>query len=307
MRKRFVLSLIAGTCMVSGMLAARIPDDSPARLGSQVSFSFDHDDFGGLSGLEVSADGRQFIATSDSGMFVTGEIQRSPKRITDVQVTSLAPIKNTERKNVRGREADAEGLALRDDGRLYVSFEAYHRVWTYRGTESEAAWIPRHADFKSRWGNSSLEALAIDANGALYAIPERSGRDTKDFPVYRYADGRWEQPFHIPRVDDFLIVGADFGPDGLLYVLERDFRGLAGFRSRARRFALGPDGVSDEATLFTTHSPIHDNLEGLSIWRDDAGAIRLTMVSDDNFNFFQRTQLVEYVVHETLDLGRSKR
>ena len=36
------------------------------------------------------------------------------------------------------------------------------------------------------------------------------------------------------------------------------------------------------------------------MWRDEAGAIRLTMISDDNFNFFQRTQLVEYTVPETL-------
>ena len=44
----------------------------------------------------------------------------------------------------------------------------------------------------------------------------------------------------------------------------------------------------------------HDNLEGLAVWRDDSGAIRLTMISDDNFNLLQRTELVEYAVPETL-------
>lgn len=39
----------------------------------------------------------------------------------------------------------------------------------------------------------------------------------------------------------------------------------------------------------------HDNLEGLSVWRDAQG-LRLTMVSDDNFMFFQRTEFVEYRV-----------
>jgi hypothetical protein len=37
-----------------------------------------------------------------------------------------------------------------------------------------------------------------------------------------------------------------------------------------------------------------DNLEGISVWRDATGAIRVTMVSDDNFMFFQQTQLVEF-------------
>ena len=36
---------------------------------------------------------------------------------------------------------------------------------------------------------------------------------------------------------------ADFGPDGQLYLLERDFGWLAGFATRVRRFTLGPDGL----------------------------------------------------------------
>ena len=34
------------------------------------------------------------------------------------------------------------------------------------------------------------------------------------------------------------------------------------------------------------------------VWRDDLGRIRLTMVSDDNFRFFQRTEFVEYALDE---------
>ena len=40
--------------------------------------------------------------------------------------------------------------------------------------------------------NSGLEALAIDADGALYAIPERSGDWERPFPVYRLRDGAWD-------------------------------------------------------------------------------------------------------------------
>ena len=36
-----------------------------------------------------------------------------------------------------------------------------------------------------------------------------------------------------------------------------------------------------------------DNLEGLSVWTDETGALRLTMISDDNYNRFQETQIVE--------------
>jgi len=91
-------------------------------------------------------------------------------------------------------------------------------------------------------------------------------------------------------------VAADFGPDGRLYVLERQFRGLMGFASRVRRFRLGMDRLLAEETLLETAVGLHDNLEGLSVWRDAGGALRLTMIADDNFSFFQRTEIVEYRV-----------
>ena len=99
-------------------------------------------------------------------------------------------------------------------------------------------------------------------------------------------------PFSVTRPDAFVPVGADIGPDGLFYLLERDFTGI-GFRSRVRRFDM--TGGQAE-TLFQTGTNTYDNLEGLSVWRDATGAIRLTMVSDDNFKFFQQTQIVEYRV-----------
>jgi hypothetical protein len=137
--------------------------------------------------------------------------------------------------------------------------------------------------------NASLEALAVDADGELYTIPERSGLATLPFPVYRLKDGVWDQPFDIPRRGAFLISGADIGPDGRLYVVERDFLGI-GFRSRVRRFDL--TGGNEELLLETSVRQ-HDNLEGISVWQDDTG-LRLTLISDDNYRAFQRTEIVEY-------------
>jgi hypothetical protein len=48
--------------------------------------------------------------------------------------------------------------------------------------------------------------------------------------------------------------------------------------------------------LFINGVGVQDNLEGLSVWRDIAGQIRLTLISDDNFRLLQRTEIVEYVL-----------
>ena len=88
-------------------------------------------------------------------------------------------------------------------------------------------------------------------------------------------------------------VGADFGPDGRLYVLERKFARI-GFRSRLRRFKWTDSALTQEETLIETSVATHDNLEGVSIWRDSRGQLRATMISDDNFLWIQRTEIVEY-------------
>ncbi len=266
-------------------------------LGS-FRWSLPDKDFGGFSGLEVSPDGMQFVAISDRGLVIEGRLQREDGRITGVEAGALHQLRNTDGGALGRYEFDAEGLAQDANGRLFMSFEAVHRVWAYAQATATAETLPRHADFESMQNNSSLEALAIDANGALYTLPERSGKMTRPFPVYCFENDSWRVAFSIPRRGKFLPVGADFGPDGRLYLLERHLAGIFGFQTRVRSFRIGDGAVEDEQTLIETSTATHDNLEGLSVWRDASGAIRLTMISDDNFRAFQRTEFVEYRLTE---------
>ncbi|MCP5076331.1 MAG: esterase-like activity of phytase family protein [Rhodobacteraceae bacterium] len=265
---------------------------------SRVEFALNDPGFGGFSSIHVYSGGAKFLATSDRGHFLTGQIGRDQGHLEEIDALRLFPIRDPGGVPLSGYHVDAEGLAVRPDGRLYVSFESYHRVWTFSGTTSEAAWLPRHPEFKSLQNNSSLEALAIDSAGALYAIPERSGEWERPFPVYRYKGGKWDRKLSIPRRGKHLVSGADFGPDGALYVLERHYQSLQGFSTRIRRFEMDSSGFSQEETLLETPIGRHDNLEGISVWRDSDEKIRITLISDDNFRFFQVTELVEYLLVE---------
>lgn len=280
-------------CPGLGLICAVWAGWASAQEVTTLRWSLVMDGFGGFSAIEVAPDGRDFIALSDRGRVITGVLQRQDGVLTGLRVTGTDWLRDTKGQRVTGINADSEGLARRADGRLYVSFEGHHRVWTYRDPRSEAAWLPRHPDFKGLQNNVSLEALAIDARGHLYTLPERSGGAQTPFPVYRYAGGRWSIPFHIPRRDKFLPVGMDFGPDGRLYLLERDLRGIF-FATRVRRFTLTGNAITGEEILIDTFSGMHDNLEGIAVWEDDTGATRITMISDDNFMDFLRTEIVEY-------------
>jgi hypothetical protein len=255
-------------------------------------------DFGGFSGIEVLDGGAGFLAISDRGHWATGRLRRENGILTGVETTGFGPLREISGKPLDGDNVDAEGLALASDGAAYVSFEAFHRIRRYDPVDGPAENFPSPRDFAGLQRNSGLEALAIDQAGTLYAIPERSGKLDRPFPVFRYRNGTWDADLGIRRDGAFLVTGADFGPDGRLYVLERDFRWLGGFSNRVRRFDLGPDGFTNEVTLLELPFGGTDNFEGISVWRDGSGAIRATLVSDDNFFPLQQTAIAEYVLRE---------
>ncbi|WP_347266735.1 esterase-like activity of phytase family protein [Paracoccus sp. (in: a-proteobacteria)] len=267
-------------------------------VGSHV-WSMPDEDFGGFSGLEISDDGSRFVALSDRATLRWGSIERDAEgRIRGLDLAGRARLKDSGGQPLKpGWQGDSEGLAVAPDGSIYVSFEGLTRVVRFATPDSPSEPLPRPAAFKAMQRNSALEALAVLPDGTLLTLPERSGALTRPFPVWRWRDGRWDQPFSIPRSGDWLAVGADIGPDGRLYLLERDFKGLLGFRSRLRRFELtgSGDGIGQGRVLLETRPLQYDNLEGISVW-DDGQGIRITLISDDNFGLLQRTELVEYRV-----------
>lgn len=250
--------------------------------------------FGGFSSIEVSENGSSFLATTDKGMFAEGVFLRRDGRITNIDSVKMRPILGTEGEVLPAYLTDAEGLAVHRGRDIFVSYEGSHIVRRFRATDQASEILSAPREFVYLQPNSSLEALAVDDRGRLYTMPERSGRLDRPFPVWRYTNGRWDQPFSVERSGGFLPVGADIGPDGKFYLLERYFNGVSGFATRIRRFDIEGKGTKAGEILLTTTTGTHDNLEGISVWRNEAGNIRATMISDDNFKFFQRTEIVEY-------------
>ncbi|MDQ2066503.1 esterase-like activity of phytase family protein [Xinfangfangia sp. CPCC 101601] len=254
---------------------------------------------GGLSGFDLAADGSGFVVLSDHGVMAEGQILRDAEgMITGIETAPMQVLRDENGAPLQRGSNDSEGIARDAKGRIYISFEGPARVRSYESLGAKARNLPSPEAFGAMQKNSALEALAIDHRGWLYTMPERSGALDRPFPVFVFDGAEWSQPFDIPREGDFLPVSADFGPDGRLYLLERAFRGVRGFASRVRVFDIGAQGAGPGETVLQTEVGTHDNLEGLAIWRDAQGRIRLTMVSDNNFYFFLRQEVVEYVLPE---------
>ena len=293
--------ILAAAAFAAAAVVAPVAQGDEATLGSRLVWSLPYTPFGGWSGLDLSDDGARFVAVSDRAHMVSGTIERD----ADGQIVGIAEgrfhhLADSADGVIGDRKHDPEGLAVAPDGRVYVSFEVVQRVLVYPDdTAATATALPSHPQFAKLRKNQGLEALAIGPDGALYTVPERALGRPRAFPVLRFDGTAWAEFASLPDLDDgFAPVGADIGPDGRFYLLERRLAGIFGFASRVRRWDITADGFAGETELLRTGAGTHDNLEGLAVWRDADAQIRLTMISDDNFNFFQTTELVEYVVAE---------
>ncbi|MDO5631929.1 MAG: esterase-like activity of phytase family protein [Paracoccus sp. (in: a-proteobacteria)] len=290
-RWRALIAAFALAALPAGVLAQRLD-----HIGTYVWRVPGDRDFGGFSGVALSADGSAFHAVTDRAHLYWGTVQRDGNgRITGLSITGRSHLTDSRGNPLPpGRLGDSEGIAIASDGTIWISFEGLDRIAAYATPQSRASRIPPPRALADLRINSGMEALAITSDGAIIAIPERSGHPDQPFPVLRWQNDIWDVPFTIPRRGRFLPTGADIGPDGRLYLLERDFRGLLGFSSRIRRFNL--DGTGEQV-LLETRPLQYDNLEGISVW-DDGTGLRLTLISDDNFNILQRTEIVEYRLTE---------
>ncbi|WP_298496885.1 esterase-like activity of phytase family protein [uncultured Maritimibacter sp.] len=296
MRRRLA---VAVTALAALTPVSNAQSPQPAVLSASVQWSIPDESFGGWSGIEVDDDGVGFTTVSDRGFVTSGRLVRSASdRLIGAEGGPILTLQESEGGPLRRYRDDSEGLAVAPDGTMYVSFEGTHRVMRFADITGDAGEdLPGHPDFDEMQNNSSLEALAIGPDGTLYTLPERSGQLARPFPVYRFRDGAWDQPFDIPRRDEFLPVGADIGPDGRFYLLERLLSTTnPGFASRVRRFDLTDEGLTNETQLLVTQPRQHDNLEGIAVWRDQDRQIRLVLIADNNQRFFQKNEIVEYIV-----------
>lgn len=270
-------------------------ENGVARFLSSYHWTKERDGFGGYSAISLTPDGAGFVILSDRAHLIEGSIFRHEGRIIGVRSSDMSQLDMPDALFLDPSVRDTEGLAQDAQGRLYISVEGTNRV-LYRDLDGSWSALPDHPDIQSLPNNRGLEALTIATDGTLYALPEVSKDLNAPFPVFRFRqENGWDLPMSITRSEGFLPVGADIGPDGLLYVLERGFSGF-GFSSRVRRFELSDiDGLAGE-TLFTTEPRQHDNLEGIAVWIAPDGSLRLTMISDDNFFFLQKTEIVEYAI-----------
>jgi hypothetical protein len=270
-------------------------------------------DFGGLSGLVVEPDGRGFATITDQSHWITGDLTYAGSAPSGIVSVRMGPILALSGREIsRKRDGDAEAMALLDGnlqrGTLLIAFERNHRIGRFpildRIVQAPTGYLKLPPEARRMRSNSGLEAVTVMTGGphkgAVVAFSEKFPTADGHHVGWLWIGGEARR-FGLDDIGDFELTDCASLPDGSLLVLERRFRWSEGVKMRLR--LLGPaevaPGVQAKGTVLLAADMTAqiDNMEGLAVHRDTAGATILTLASDDNFSrYLQRTILLQFAL-----------
>ncbi len=264
--------------------------------------------FGGLSGWRLDPAGERFISFSDKGSWFTGRILYRGAAMTGLADVEAAPMLSADGQPITARGwFDTESIA-RDGSLIYIGVERVNQVLRFdfdQGyTRARGEVFPMPEAVRHLPDNKGLEAMVfvpigLPLAGSLIAISER-GLDDNGNLIAFLVGGRSPGQFRIRRTAKFDISDAALLPGGDLLILERKFSLIDGVGIRIRRIALSsikPDTLVDGPAIFEADAGLDiDNMEGIDAHVTAEGETVLTLISDDNFSWLQRTLLLQFTL-----------
>lgn len=297
------------------------------RFRGGVELTSSDSNFGGLSGLLVSADGSQFVAVSDEAHWVTGTLQYKDGNLVGAIGNEIAPLLGLDGKPLADKAGDAEGLASTGGndttGDLFVSFEGNHRIWRYPFSSSGVTAVPVNLpippEIHGAPRNGGIEGITLFSEGVLFGVSERYRDEAGDYRAWFLpvrASGADAAPgsdssaagsraASMRPIAPFAMTDVRRLADGDVLTLERRYSAVKGVGSQMRRI---PRPVIDAAATSGAGLPLDgelianfdatyeiDNMEGLAVRTGDRGETLVYAISDDNFNRpVQSTLLLMY-------------
>ena len=252
-------------------------------------------DYGGFSGLLIHNTGTEALVVTDKSFFFVLELRRDDNDIlTGYSAIKKGRILSSKGEHLNGRNTDSESIAMDANNNYYISFESNHRIMMHTEVEGKGIFVPKHPMFRKLSVNKGIEALAIDNENRLIAIPEKPPLGISDIPIFRLQNNKWEIIKYVKIEDNFLVTDAEILPMGLLLILERKFSWTQGFKTRFRLISLDKFDNTEPIIVFTSTANQFDNLEGMTFWKDKKGEMRILTVSDDNFHPLQQSEIREF-------------
>lgn len=260
-----------------------------------------HRNFGGWSDLRVESGGAGLIAISDRGFWLRSKlVQDKTGSLMSLSEGELAPMLDRKGKPLRSPFSDAESMVQTAEGWI-LSYEGEHRLELYSGewpfTVAPMV-VPSPPGLASAPKNQGIEASVALTDGSLVFFTEGLKAEGGLRAWIRHSGGDYLAFVYVPA-PGFAPTAATRLPSGDIVVLERRLSISEGWQARIVRVDAGSiEGgariVGEELALISKPLTV-DNYEGISAMASpDGRGTLLYILSDDNFNLFERTLLLQF-------------
>lgn len=256
-----------------------------------------------LSDLAWDADEELLYALSDNGYLLSFRPVFKEGRLNDVLIINSLQFHDENRKKLRWKNSDSEGLTLinannqtRGDTQYIVSFERQPRVIQYNQQgfiEKQVAIPEKLKDISNyRSENKSLESVEMHDQYGLLIGTEYSlkGEDKAQLSLYTADGGFRSFPAYF---NDGALTGLATIEGNDLLAIERVYGGFfTGFKVALHHLHIGDEGLENKviAKFLPAEGFFNDNFEGIVKHKDDF----YFMISDDNNHPAKQTLLIYF-------------
>ena len=268
------------------------------------------DTFGGLSSLTMTGPDQQVAFVSDRGNFITGKLAYDDtNRLFGLIGTEIEPIRNSKGEPLPrqyARDAEAvdtvyrEGVAVA----VRVGFENLTRVADFALVDGKPGGAAREITIPA-WltdlrTNETIETLCIappasPIAGSTLLLAEEAVDDAGNHRGWLLGQND-RGPIGYANTPVVNPTDCAFLPNGDLLILERGVSMLT-FVMNLRRVPAAevrPDTIMSGELLLSASGGTIDNMESLAVHTAPDGELRILIGSDNNFNDWQRTLLLEF-------------
>jgi len=232
-------------------------------------------------------------------------IQNADGKLMDLVDWQIAPILTPAKVAVTGSLVDAEALSRAQDGAFLVAFEGMHRIWRYdpppHTFESTPMPIPVPAELSRAPSNGGLEGLTALPDGQLLALTEELANPDGSVKGWLLDGNQFAELSYLPA-KGFRIADCAALKNGDVLVLERRYVPLGVFSTRLTRVdgaTIQPGAkLTGRELLKIVYPLVVENFEGVAVQETVKGTM-IYLVSDDNYNPFQETLLLQFLLADS--------
>ena len=327
LRAAIALALLAGSLPVQAVEvtvnAVPVTQFRNAGLDQQVdkvifrggmTLTSPDDTFGGLSGLTIPGPGQGAVFVSDRGHFVSGQLAYDDAgRLFGFIGVDIEPMRNSQGEVLPrqfARDAESVDTVYRNGVpvAVRVGFENLTRVADFALTDGRPGGAAREVAIPD-WltalrNNRSLESVCVappasPIAGSTLLLTEEAWDENGNHRGWLLGQ-RDKGPISYRRTPVVNPTECAFLPNGDLLVLERGVSMLA-FVMNLRRVPAAevrPGNTMEGELLLSATGGSIDNMEAMAVHTAPNGETRILIGSDNNFNDWQRTLLLEFALAE---------